>query len=374
MSASLCLSSTRSTATISAGRRGIVPSLARLDIGAEKRSATGTDGDQKRQATALDQSPGLTFPELPAEVWRVVFDRARNALQSARETFMRGDPDSLQAFIDLAFGAAQTVNHTCTVVNLVISHTSAAGHAENDRVCEPAEWWRLCEAAGFAFWRVDGVDWRVRFVQSVVLLQDPPELDTAAGTAPVIVMAALAKGKCELGDLGDDWTGNKAAVLVAVMHNGTALRFAKAKLNEDRDVVLAAVNSEGYALRHASPGLKKDKEVVLAAVNSDGLALQYAQGDLSADKDLVLAAVIENGEALQYASDDLKNDRQVVLAAVNSFGRALQYAQGDLSADKEVVLAAVGQDRLALQYASDELKNDRQVVLATMRRSDNFSV
>ena len=54
--------------------------------------------------------------------------------------------------------------------------------------------------------------------------------------------------------------------------------------------MLAAVNQYGWALRYASAKLKNDKDVVLAAVKQDGRALRYASDKLKIDKNIRKAA------------------------------------------------------------------------------------
>jgi len=150
-------------------------------------------------------------------------------------------------------------------------------------------------------------------------------------------------------------------------------------LTADKNVVLAAVMHDGSALRYASPDLKANKEVVLADVMHDGSALRYASAELKADKEVVLAAVtscrsaLKYGSALYYASVDLKADKEVVLAAVMHDGSALQFASVDLKADKEVVLTALAKSIKVMDHMMLKKTEFRQYMLDLLlaRRSIN---
>jgi hypothetical protein len=93
--------------------------------------------------------------------------------------------------------------------------------------------------------------------------------------------------------------------------------------------------------------------VVGAAVSQNASALEYASALLQQNRQLVLAAMQQSmgGRALKHAVIELKDDREVVVATVSTYGSSLQYASPRLRADRGVVDAAVTNSASALQYA-----------------------
>lgn len=77
---------------------------------------------------------------------------------------------------------------------------------------------------------------------------------------------------------------------------------------DDFDVVMAAVSQNGLALRYASARLKNQRDIVLAAVSQVGLALYHASVALQGERDIVMAAVSQLPAALMYASTELQNE------------------------------------------------------------------
>ena len=161
-------------------------------------------------------------------------------------------------------------------------------------------------------------------------------------------------------------------MLAAVRWDGSALAYASATLQDDREVVLAAVQQNGRALQHASAALWGDREIVLAAMRRDCSALEYASAALWGDREILLAAVQQNGRALRNLSATLQDDREfalaavrrnqedrnIVLAAVRLDGSALRHASARLRADRVIVQAFVQQNRSAFNHASAALRGD----------------
>jgi len=164
-----------------------------------------------------------------------------------------------------------------------------------------------------------------------------------------------------------DVRGNRQCVLEAVKKNGLALDVAAGACKADKEVVLAAVTQDVDAFSYVEKNDKiwNEKAFVLPLVTMQGSALQYATAQLQTNKEVVLAAVSNKGIALQYASKDMKQDKDVVLAAVQQDGSSLQYASEDLRKNREVVLKAVRKSPTALKYALDGLNQDPDCLKAT---------
>jgi hypothetical protein len=70
--------------------------------------------------------------------------------------------------------------------------------------------------------------------------------------------------------------------------------------------VLRAVRFDGSTLKFASQRLQQDREVMLAAVKTYGAALKYGGEDLQMDVGVVLEAVTQDGSALRFASSRIR--------------------------------------------------------------------
>ena len=162
---------------------------------------------------------------------------------------------------------------------------------------------------------------------------------------------------------------HKTLVLAAVKNNGLDVKYASAKMRDDRDVMMQAVRQNGLALRYASSRLKDDRKLVQMAVTNNSSALQFA-GARSRDDTAVVRIAVQrtnyiDSNALQYASNRLKSDKQIVLLALRQENSdALQFADDSLKHDRQVILAA----RSGLKYASEPLKNEKTLVLEMLRK------
>ena len=104
--------------------------------------------------------------------------------------------------------------------------------------------------------------------------------------------------------------------MAAVTRDGEALKYASARLQNNRDVVLLAVKQNGTALEFASASLRADKEIVKSAMSLGNThAFEYASEHLRSDKQFVVEMVLEYGE-INDLPDEIIDDSDVV-AAVN---------------------------------------------------------
>ena len=100
-------------------------------------------------------------------------------------------------------------------------------------------------------------------------------------------------------------TLEKQQILDAVCKNPLELEKFK-KYQNDREIVLVAILRDGMALKFASSDLKKDPIIVLVAVLKNGLALQFADDDiLKKNWDITFIALTQNIEAKQYMHTEL---------------------------------------------------------------------
>ena len=164
----------------------------------------------------------------------------------------------------------------------------------------------------------------------------------------------------------------REAAIAATMHDWRGFLYARAQLQDNRDVMQYVVQQRGVLLEHASPRLREHKPTVLLAVANESDALPFASFDLRDDEDVVLTAVRGNGRTLQYASERLKDAEVIVLAAVSSRGEALEHASVSKRKDKRVVMAAVEKNGRALDFVmGSKLPNDREVLAAALAHPYN---
>ena len=203
----------------------------------------------------------------------------------------------------------------------------------------------------------------------------------SAGTADALradvafVAQAALRSPLALSNAASALKGTPAyreAAIAATMHDYRGFFYAKAQLQNNRDVMQHVVQQHGLLLAYASPDLRDHKPTVLLAVAKDAFALPFASFALRDDEDVVLTAVRRDGRALQYASERLKDAEAIVLAAVRSKGSALEHASVPKRKDKRVVMAAVEQNGLAMQYAMGlEFPRDREVLEAAAAHPSN---
>ena len=135
----------------------------------------------------------------------------------------------------------------------------------------------------------------------------------------------------------------------------TANEIAKAaSLLNPKISASAFVERRWQNVRHLKLACRANKKVILLAILQEGRAIRYATKALRKDYDLVLRAVRNNGLALEYASSELQNNKALVLEAVASNGTSLQYASIEMKRDKDVVMAAVEENMLALMHVDHE--------------------
>lgn len=100
----------------------------------------------------------------------------------------------------------------------------------------------------------------------------------------------------------------------------------------------------------------------MVAVSHNGLALKHVSEELRNNYDVVLAAVKQNGNAIQYASNELKSNYDIALIAVTQKGMAIEYLKDDLKDNDKIVLSALNENKNSFQFASSELQNDKQLL------------
>lgn len=165
-----------------------------------------------------------------------------------------------------------------------------------------------------------------------IYLQSPGELSDECGIILPQISAAL-----------DELRADRDLMLMAVRHDGLALRCVAAALQDDQDVVLAAVSENGDALEFASEALRDDAAIVSAAVEAPIRQESWVPVQ-------VLAAVQAFGAPekyrwagvrrgpIRFASDRLRGEKDLVLAAVKREGQMLRYASVAMQDDYDVVL------------------------------------
>ena len=173
--------------------------------------------------------------------------------------------------------------------------------------------------------------------------------------------------------------GDKEIILAAIEEGFSmfALKYASSELQDDREFVLECVQlapNGSHAIYHASDRLRGDKEIILSA-ESRCTALRYASAELQDDRDVVLHCVKETGVALYYASARLRGDKEIILAAAWSFSdTVLDLASAELQDDRDVVLHCVKNGGDAIKHASARLRGDKEIILAAGRKCSSDTV
>lgn len=179
--------------------------------------------------------------------------------------------------------------------------------------------------------------------------------------------------------VSDDLKDDKELVLAALSKPSSwkFLQFVSPRLRNSKKVVMQVIantkkaqkEEQHLALKYASARLRNDRDVVLAAMELSPLALQFASKKLRDDKDFVLSAIKADYKAFEFASDRLKKDRGVVFYAIGRNANSLEFASPEFKNNREAVLFAISKNADALKFASPELKDDRDIVLAAMKKS-----
>jgi len=132
----------------------------------------------------------------------------------------------------------------------------------------------------------------------------------------------------------DGWGGyGKDGVGLAYTRGAPVLKWAGARIREDKALVEFLVWANPSNLCFASPALQADAEVVAAALASPfydqehprvpvSCVLRFADERLRASKDVVLAAVARSGHELEFAGEALRADPYVVAWAGAPVGAA----------------------------------------------------
>jgi hypothetical protein len=105
---------------------------------------------------------------------------------------------------------------------------------------------------------------------------------------------------------------------MAVRNDGSALKYAPAIFQNDREIVLEAIKSCGGALSYANPHFMQDRELIILALGDRkgahrSLKLDILPEKFRDDDEIVLAKLKLYPEELANASNRLKDDEQFVL-------------------------------------------------------------
>ena len=151
---------------------------------------------------------------------------------------------------------------------------------------------------------------------------------------------------CKVADLNrnDDWVVNKEVLQDHQLYRQMLIDFL--------------TRSRTPATLKRFPDFYNDREVLEAAIKSYPFNLKYASARLCEDRALVKCALVKNGAALYYASDTLRDDSELVFIAVKSNGEALEYASERLRANPDIVTAALQSEGCALEFAPESIRND----------------
>lgn len=157
------------------------------------------------------------------------------------------------------------------------------------------------------------------------------------------------------------WNDDFEFVMKAVSRNGFNLKYASARLKENRKIVLAAVSEVGDALQYANARSRDDFEIVKAAGQSRNPhfwteLLQFASERLQDNTIIVKIMLKQNWTNFVHASIRLKNNKEIVKYAVQLEGRALSVAGKDMKDDEEIVKIAIQKNSLNMEFASNRLK------------------
>ena len=162
-----------------------------------------------------------------------------------------------------------------------------------------------------------------------------------------------------------------------VKQRGSALRYARERVWEKRDVALAAVEQDVHALNYCIADLRGDREFILHIVKQNGHALRYASAELRADRQIVLAAVQQDEAAIDYAAAAVwatrtraELDAEVAAVVVEKERKSKQAAlEAEEAAYRAFMLGTIqrGNTARALRHCCTELRADREFMRAAVR-------
>jgi hypothetical protein len=170
-------------------------------------------------------------------------------------------------------------------------------------------------------------------------------------------------------------------VLCAVTKVGNTIQYASKELRNNFDVVHCALCSHAphNVFKHVSKELKNNINIVKLAVSHDGTNLRYASRKLQNNYDIVMIAVSNNfAVVIDGMSNDLKQtvngySNILVKLAVDSLHNgyidALKYASNKLQDNYDIVIAAVA-NNCNLNFVSERLRDNFDIVKMVMSKSN----
>ena len=213
------------------------------------------------------------------------------------------------------------------------------------------------------FWELLSDDMKKKFNWHYDLLSldddddDPPTLTAEQLADPAFVFHAILFGGVFI---PDSYRYNYDFILAMIFVDPYFYRTLSLDESGNKNLAIMAVTCEGIMLQHVGD-LNDYPDVVISAVFSNGTALRYASAKLCADPEVVHCAVRNEGTALRYASDELKADKRIVISAVNNCGIALQYASDELRDNYYIATIALTENAYAYSFVSDKLRDNLDI-------------
>lgn len=162
----------------------------------------------------------------------------------------------------------------------------------------------------------------------------------------------------------DDYDLMKYAVSV----NGTMLKYASPRLQEDKEICLIALQQTGLALPYVKNSIRDDSETIIPLLLASDCVLGGIPQQYRENPDIVMKAVMRDPTQLQYAAEALCASRDIVAAAISREQRATQFpsvvkwASEDLRDDKDLMIHALRANPQAYTYLSSRLKEDPEIL------------
>lgn len=126
---------------------------------------------------------------------------------------------------------------------------------------------------------------------------------------------------------------------------------------KDKKALLEMLKVDGMLLEDFSE-FADDEESVFAAVSQTGKALRYASARLLNNRAIAKKAVSNYGDALGYLDIKMRSDLEIVLAAVKQDGMAIRFASDELRSNLQIVWSAVNQREIAFGYCGIEIRKE----------------
>lgn len=165
-------------------------------------------------------------------------------------------------------------------------------------------------------------------------------------------------------------------------HKGI-LRFASARLQDDKDLVLAAVRLAGLNLKYATPSLRRDRDVVIEAVKGDSTAFRFClpgevKNELLRDRHYALEYILKTApigrHVFRSCLDHFPNDREVVLQAVSMMTIGQKWAWSlipeDFRSDRAFIKEAIQKNAKVYLKLPEEYQKELEIALCVCQNDD----